>query len=242
MNILVNVPLERQLIEDTKTNRYWLDYFRESYEQFIGVSTATIKKQLYTLEEQIERYSKNLAYWYIQLELEKTESHVNYPNDIQPKSEFIKSQITRLLNIIKDIFPPIIPPTIHEKAIDIKNNTRIIINKSLRTCSRCHSTKLESGFGINAKGEFYKSCDKCRKKRRDIKEELTPKPDEIKSTERKLEYMRQYLQDNKDRLNERRNQKIECECGSTFSKQYKYLHLRTQQHKAYIKSLEETNK
>ena len=114
-------------------------------------------------------------------------------------------------------------------------------NKNLITCSRCHSTKLESYFDINAKGEFYKSCDNCRKKRRDIKEELKPKPEEIKSTERKLEYMRQYLQDNKESLNGRRYQKIECECGSVFAKQYKYLHLRTQQHKAYVKSLEENN-
>jgi superfamily II DNA helicase RecQ len=57
-------------------------------------------------------------------------------------------------------------------------------NNNLKTCSRCHSTKLESYFGINAKDECYKSCDKCRKKRRDIKEELKPKPnpEEIKST------------------------------------------------------------
>ena len=53
--------------------------------------------------------------------------------------------------------------------------------------------------------------------------------------------MRRYLQDNKERLNERRYQKIECDCGSTFAKGYKYLHLRTQQHKAYVKSLEESN-
>jgi len=166
MSILVNVPIVRQLIEDTNSNRYWLDYFRTSYEEFIGVSTATIKKQLYTLEEQVEKYSRNLAYWYIQLELEKTESHVNYPNDIQPKNEFIKSQITRLLNIIKDIFPSVVPPTIHEKAIDIKNNTRIIINKSLRTCSRCHSNILLDFFEKNRKGELYKTCNRCNKKKK----------------------------------------------------------------------------
>ena len=69
MSILVNnVPITRHLIEDTETNKYWLDYFREGYEQYTGVSTTTIKKQLYTLEEQVERYSINLAYWYIQLD------------------------------------------------------------------------------------------------------------------------------------------------------------------------------
>ena len=85
MSILVNIPIERQLIEDTNSNKYWLNYFRKSYEEFTGVSTATIKKELYTLEETIEMYSTNLAYWYIQLEMEKTESNVKYSKGIQPK-------------------------------------------------------------------------------------------------------------------------------------------------------------
>ena len=38
-------------------------------------------------------------------------------------------------------------------------------NNKLRTCSRCHSTKLESYFGINKKGELYKLCDNCRMKK-----------------------------------------------------------------------------
>ena len=99
-----------------------MEYFRKSYEEFTGISTATIKKELYTLEETIERYSLNLAYWYIQLEMEKTESNVKYPKGIQPKSMFIKSQILRVINIIKDIFPSNITPTVHKKAFDIKNN------------------------------------------------------------------------------------------------------------------------
>ena len=37
-------------------------------------------------------------------------------------------------------------------------------NNKLRTCSRCHSTKLESYFGFNKKGELYKLCDNCRNK------------------------------------------------------------------------------
>ena len=49
--LLIDVPIERQIIKDTKSNKYWLGYFRKSYEQFTGVSTATLKKQLYTLEE-----------------------------------------------------------------------------------------------------------------------------------------------------------------------------------------------
>ena len=122
MSILVNVPIERQIIKNTKSNKYLLEYFRKSYEEFTGISTATIKKELYTLQESIERYSINLAYWYIQLEMEKTESNVKYSKGIQPKSMFIKSQIVRLINIIKDFYPSNITTTIHKKAIDIKNN------------------------------------------------------------------------------------------------------------------------
>ena len=123
MSILVNnIPITRHFIKDTESNKYWLDYFRKSYEKFTGISTATIHKQIYTVEEQIERYSESLAFWYIQLEINKTESNVKYPKGIQPKSEFIKSQIIRVINIIKDIFPSNITPTIHKKAFDIKNN------------------------------------------------------------------------------------------------------------------------
>ena len=122
MRILVNIPITRHFIKDTESNKYWLDYFRKSYEKFTGISTATIKKELYTLEESIERYSINLAYWYIQLEMEKTESNVKYPKGIQRKSMFIKSQIVRLINIIKDYHSSNITTAIHKKTIDIENN------------------------------------------------------------------------------------------------------------------------
>ena len=34
--------------------------------------------------------------------------------------------------------------------------------KELRTCSRCHATKLTEYFSINAKGELLKTCMNCR--------------------------------------------------------------------------------
>ena len=131
MSILVNnIPITRHFIKDTESNKYWLDYFRKSYEKFTGISTATIKKQLYTLEEQIERYSINLAYWYIQLEMEKTESNVKYSKGIEPKSVFIKSQIIRLINMIKDYHSSLTSRTIHQRAMDIKNNYLNNLNKA----------------------------------------------------------------------------------------------------------------
>ena len=122
MRQLVNIPITRHFIKDTESNKYWLDYFRKSYEKFTGISTATIHKQIYIVEEQIERYSESLAFWYIQLEIDKTESNVKCPKGIEPRSVFIKSQIIRLINIIKDYHSSNITKTIHKNAIDIKNN------------------------------------------------------------------------------------------------------------------------
>ena len=33
----------------------------------------------------------------------------------------------------------------------------------LRKCSKCRSTKLGSYFGLNVKGELFKTCNSCRK-------------------------------------------------------------------------------
>ena len=39
-------------------------------------------------------------------------------------------------------------------------------NYSFRKCSKCKSTKLQRSFGINSKGELYKTCEVCRIKNR----------------------------------------------------------------------------
>ncbi len=51
-----------------------------------------------------------------------------------------------------------------------------------------------------------------------------------KSSERKLEYMKQYHQQNKDHRNEMRNKRIECECGCVISKGHKWEHIKTKKH------------
>ena len=39
-------------------------------------------------------------------------------------------------------------------------------NNSFRKCSKCKSNKLQMSFGINSKGELYKTCKVCRIKNR----------------------------------------------------------------------------
>lgn len=36
-------------------------------------------------------------------------------------------------------------------------------HKELIQCSRCHSTKLTQYFGINTKGDIFKTCSNCRR-------------------------------------------------------------------------------
>ena len=39
-------------------------------------------------------------------------------------------------------------------------------NYSFRKCVKCQSNKLQRSFGINSKGELYKTCEVCRIKNR----------------------------------------------------------------------------
>ena len=39
-------------------------------------------------------------------------------------------------------------------------------NNSFRKCSKCKSNKLQRSFGINSKGELYKTCKVSRIKHR----------------------------------------------------------------------------
>ena len=39
-------------------------------------------------------------------------------------------------------------------------------NYSFRKCVKCKSNKLQRSFGINSKGELYKTCEVCRIKNR----------------------------------------------------------------------------
>ena len=40
-------------------------------------------------------------------------------------------------------------------------------NNSLRKCSRCKSTILHKYFSKNRKGEYFKCCDNCKRKKKD---------------------------------------------------------------------------
>ena len=99
MTKIIKVPIEDHIL-DTYEFKYFVDYYRKSYEEFIGVSTSEIKYNIYTIEEQIDRYAKNLTFWYLQLdEMIDSKKHKNKII----KMRFIKSQINILMNTINDL-------------------------------------------------------------------------------------------------------------------------------------------
>jgi len=114
MTKLIKVPIENRILNKTDGKKF--EYFRKSYEDFMGVSTSVIKCNIYTLEEQIERYAKNLTFWYLQMAKMVDYKHKNKMNKIL----FIKSQVERLMNTIENIFPELVQQLVYEKANNMK--------------------------------------------------------------------------------------------------------------------------
>ena len=114
MTKIIHVPIENHIL-DTYDFRCFADYFRKSYEEFMGVSTNEVKYSIYTLEEQIDRYAKNISFWFIQLEKVKK----TYGKNKITKIRFIKSQLSRLINATEQIFPQNVPSLIQDKALNM---------------------------------------------------------------------------------------------------------------------------
>ena len=86
------------MIKET-TFKPFLCYFRDEYEEFIGEDNLDINSRLLTLEEQIMRYAKHLAFWCMKKDqLEKK-------NEKGEKMSATKLEIERTMNVIKNIFP-----------------------------------------------------------------------------------------------------------------------------------------
>ena len=83
--------------------------------------------------------------------------------------------------------------------------------KELRKCSRCKCTVLlETYFSKNRKGEWYKTCDNCRTKRKTLdkatyernKEKITAQSALYRTTPQRQEYMKKYREENKNKIAE----------------------------------------
>ena len=63
------VSRENNLIDNnSKHNRCCVEYFRKTYENVMCIDSKVVSYRACTLDEQIERYSKHITFWYIQLD------------------------------------------------------------------------------------------------------------------------------------------------------------------------------
>jgi hypothetical protein len=111
--------------------------------------------------------------------------------------------------------------------------------KELKQCSRCHSLLLLIYFALNRKGEYFKLCNNCRKKFRDVNDNrlgyLTNYYETNKSSI--LERNKKWNDANKESIREYSREKRKCECGSSFRRDGKAEHINTIKHKKYIDGL-----
>jgi len=72
----------------------------------------------------------------------------------------------------------------------------------LRKCSRCRSKiLLESYFGKNRKGEYYKTCNGCREKNKEKRKDYNKKWRE-RNKDKSKEYLKNWYLDNKQNFTE----------------------------------------
>ena len=113
----------------------------------------------------------------------------------------------------------------------------------MQCCARCSKTLQVEAFGISMKGDRLKTCMICQsynKQRKDNnREDLKEKARQYYQTvrESKLEYVKQYRQENSEKLCERQH----CDCGGKYQKQKKWNHCQTMKHKMYLERLVSTS-
>ena len=81
-------------------NSSLLEVYRDEYEDFMETSTKDLSHRFFSEEEQIMRYSKHLAFWFMKLDAVK---HIeNEKKCIEP---FIKDQIVTTMLKMRTMFP-----------------------------------------------------------------------------------------------------------------------------------------
>lgn len=83
---------------DTK---YYLELYRQEYEEYMGVSSYDTSNKLFTEEEQIIRYSKHLGFWLMKFDL----IHSIKPSDYKTLSLFLLQNIAKTNDSMKQMFP-----------------------------------------------------------------------------------------------------------------------------------------
>jgi len=105
---------------------------------------------------------------------------------------------------------------------------------NLLKCTRCRLDLEVKCYSVNGKGNYYKSCDKCRKQIHDYYERDNIKEKShqyyLDNKEKRKSQSKAWQQEHKDRLNE----KVVCEnCGAITNRCNRFRHKHTDKCKKY---------
>jgi len=110
---------------------------------------------------------------------------------------------------------------------------RVICNKQIpaRTALECREYRKEQ------KKEYrQKNKESIEKYRQDNKESISKQRKGYRQENKESikKYSQEYRQKNRDTLNERKNEKFNCECGGQYTRSHKAKHLRTKKHQKWL--------
>ena len=101
--------------------KYYLELYRQEYEEYMEVNSKERYIELFTEQEQIQRYSKHLSFWLMKFDL----IQLNKPPDYDTHSTFLLQAILKTQKSIHEMFPKSVIDTIKT----IANETRDIHKK-----------------------------------------------------------------------------------------------------------------
>ncbi len=126
------------------------DIYRDEFEKYTGMNTRDNTVKLFTLDEQIDRYSKSLSFWTLLCDKIKLSKKINpdYYEEHEKNLNYIYCMISHNQFKIESIFP--LPAV--KRILDIVKNKQIEnikamnLTEKLKYCSRCHGVKHEKHF------------------------------------------------------------------------------------------------
>lgn len=82
------------------TLKKYIELYRHEYEEFLGVNSLDKGYKIFSLDDQIIRYSKHLSFWL----MKRDELEQSKPKDMKQRSLFFHLEINRTLTTIENIF------------------------------------------------------------------------------------------------------------------------------------------
>ena len=114
------------MVESYNT-KYYLELYRQEYEEYTGISSYDTSKKLFTEQDQIIRYSKHLGFWLMKFDLIR----LNKPSDYDTHSIVVLKNIAKTNDSINQMFPKDVVNIIKHMARGARDIHKTIITGSL---------------------------------------------------------------------------------------------------------------